>query len=348
MKVILLVFYISAVSKLFSQSIENVDFRSEGTMIAVVYDFIHPKRDTAINLTLTVFDENNTWIMPKTVSGDLKNVKPGQKKKIIWNVLADGITLSGKYRAEVEIQKSVLFIEGKIPSVKIGNQVWTSENLNVDHYRNGDQIPEAKTAQEWINASKNKQGAWCYYDNNPAYGLKYGKLYNWYAVNDPRGLAPEGWHISSTNDWVVLLKFICGNEAVSISPFNRYPHNDSWNNHFNLKLNMAIKTKYGWQSNGNDSFGFKALPGAQRVGDQSDALDYGLPIKPAGYIPIQTSVKWRNEEHAGWWTSEENFYYNNYAVLISITDNREWVGSPGGPFSSMYKDFGLPVRCVKD
>ena len=83
------------------------------------------------------------------------------------------------------------------PSVKIGTQIWMKQNLNVDKFRNGENIPQAKTNEAWNNAGINKQPAWCYYNNDPANGAKYGKLYNWYAVIDPRGLAPQGWHIIS-------------------------------------------------------------------------------------------------------------------------------------------------------
>jgi uncharacterized protein (TIGR02145 family) len=74
----------------------------------------------------------------------------------------------------------------------IGKQIWMRENLNVSHYRNGDPIPQVIGREEWSNL---RTGAWCYYDHHPENGKKYGKLYNWYAVNDPRGLAPRGWHI---------------------------------------------------------------------------------------------------------------------------------------------------------
>ena len=89
-------------------------------------------------------------------------------------------------------------------SVKIGDQTWMSTNLNVSKFRNGDPIPEIKTEEEWINAGKNKQPAWCYYNNDPSNGSKYGKLYNWWAVKDPRGLAPEGWHIPSSGEFSYL------------------------------------------------------------------------------------------------------------------------------------------------
>ncbi len=90
------------------------------------------------------------------------------------------------------------------PTVKIGSQVWMAENLNVEKFRNGDPIPHAKTNEEWERAGKNKQPAWCYYGNDPANGEKYGKLYNWYTVNDPRGLAPEGWRIPTIYEFETL------------------------------------------------------------------------------------------------------------------------------------------------
>ncbi len=88
-----------------------------------------------------------------------------------------------------------------IKTVKIGTQVWSTENLDVDHYRNGDIIPEVQDPDEW---SKLTTGAWCYYYNQSINGKKYGKLYNWYAVNDERGLAPKGWHIPTKEEFETL------------------------------------------------------------------------------------------------------------------------------------------------
>jgi len=79
-----------------------------------------------------------------------------------------------------------------IQTVKIGVQIWTAQNLDVDHYRNGDAIPNVQDNEMW---RKLKTGAWCYYLNKEGNRFVYGKLYNWYAVNDPRGLAPEGWRL---------------------------------------------------------------------------------------------------------------------------------------------------------
>jgi uncharacterized protein (TIGR02145 family) len=94
----------------------------------------------------------------------------------------------------------------EIDTVRLGTQIWASKNLNVDKFLNGDKIPHAISDKEWILAAKNKQPAWCYFDNNSSHGSKHGKLYNWYAVNDPRGLAPQGWHIPTNNDWHEFVK----------------------------------------------------------------------------------------------------------------------------------------------
>ena len=133
---------------------------------------------------------------------------------------------------------------GTIQSVTIGNQVWMTKNLNVSSFRNGDPIRHAETDEEWQRAHEKGQPAWCYYDNDPANGEKYGKLYNWYAVNDPRGLAPKGWHIPSDEEWTVLKNYLGGEEEAGVK----------------------MKSKQGWAEGGNgtNSSGFSGLPGGFR------------------------------------------------------------------------------------
>ena len=101
-------------------------------------------------------------------------------------------------------------------TIKYGVQVWIASNLNVTHFRNGDVIPEAKTEEEWIKAGKSGSPAWCYYDNDPENGKKYGKLYNWYAIGDKRGLVPEGWHVSANADWRTLIKNLLGVDVAGV------------------------------------------------------------------------------------------------------------------------------------
>jgi uncharacterized protein (TIGR02145 family) len=144
-----------------------------------------------------------------------------------------------------------------VQEVKIGNQVWMIENLDVENFRNGDLIPQAKTAEEWENAGKNNEPAWCYYDNDESNAAKYGKLYNWYAVNDPRGLAPEGYHIPSNTELTELTDSL-GHENVA---------------------GTKMKSISGWyeSGNGNNSSGFSALPGGYRYinGSFSDLAKVG-------------------------------------------------------------------------
>ena len=90
----------------------------------------------------------------------------------------------------------------------IGNQIWADSNLNVVKFSNGDIIFQANSAEEWTLALKNKQPAWCYYNYDENQGLKYGKLYNWYAVNDYRGIVPKGWRIPSSEDFISLVNLV--------------------------------------------------------------------------------------------------------------------------------------------
>jgi uncharacterized protein (TIGR02145 family) len=95
-------------------------------------------------------------------------------------------------------------------SVIIYGQEWMQKNLNVTKYRNGDPIPQITDDNIWATTTT---GAWRYYANITANGITYGKLYNWYAVNDPRGLAPQGWHIPSKGDWNDLFINLGGTPA---------------------------------------------------------------------------------------------------------------------------------------
>jgi uncharacterized protein (TIGR02145 family) len=88
-----------------------------------------------------------------------------------------------------------------LPTIVIGTQQWTKQNLDVMTYRNGDVIPYVSDQSTWDGLTT---GAWCYYNNDPANGPIYGKLYNWYAVTDSRGLAPSGWHIPTDAEWTIL------------------------------------------------------------------------------------------------------------------------------------------------
>jgi uncharacterized protein (TIGR02145 family) len=139
--------------------------------------------------------------------------------------------------------------------VTIGKQVWMTENLNVDKFRNGDPIPEAKTDEEWEKAGINGQPVWCYYNNDRTNGVEYGKLYNWYAVNDPRGLAPEGLHVPSDEEWTTLDDFL-GEGDVSTK----------------MKSTSGWTDNEGESGNGTNESGFSGLPGGGRYSDGTFSL----------------------------------------------------------------------------
>jgi len=164
---------------------------------------------------------------------------------------------------------------GYAQTVTIGDQVWMTKNLNVDTFRNGDRIPEAKTEGEWKAYAQADEAAWCYYDNDPNNGEKYGKLYNWHAVNDPRGLAPNGMHIPNDEDWTQLINFLGGIE----------------------KAGVKMKSKSGWMNDGvgTNSSGFLGFPGGGR-----NLL--------GGFYDIGKRGSW-------WTSTESTWYYGSYIFL---------------------------------
>ncbi len=102
----------------------------------------------------------------------------------------------------------------------LGNQKWDFLNLDVTNFRNGDEIPEARTDEEWEAAGINEQPAWCYINNDTVSGKFKVKLYNWYAVNDARGLAPDGYHIPTEEDFIKI-SFIKNNH-VSLKKYKSF------------------------------------------------------------------------------------------------------------------------------
>jgi len=125
-------------------------------------------------------------------------------------------------------------------TVTIGKQIWMIRNLNVTTFRNGDPIFQAKNDIEWLEASKAKKPACCFQDFHPANEARYGRLYNWYAVGDPRGISPEGWHVPNDREWLELIDF-CGEQLAG----------------------RKLKSTQGWQNrnNGTNESGFTGLPG---------------------------------------------------------------------------------------
>jgi len=131
------------------------------------------------------------------------------------------------------------------PTVTICSQVWMTKNLDVTTYRNGDPIPQVTDPVQWQNLTT---GAWAYVNNDPATNGNYGKIYNWYAVNDPRGLAPTGWHIPSQTEYTTLNNCLGGDYTAGGKL--KTPGTSDW---------MAPNT------GATNSSGFSGLPGGRRL-----------------------------------------------------------------------------------
>jgi len=207
-------------------------------------------------------------------------------------------------------QKILSEIKPKFESVRIGNQEWMTRNLNVDRFRNGDLIPHIESNEEWEEARRKGQPAWCYYNNDPENGKKYGKLYNWFAVSDPRGLAPEGFHVPTDEEWSILVKFLgevtAGNKMKSV---------DGWYSKDYYYEVLKIEN-----ANGDNSSGFNALPG--------------------GFRYFYSSFDYIGNSALFWSATESD---NNYIFTLAMEDY-------SGPVKSEEydKSLGASVRCIKD
>ena len=111
-----------------------------------------------------------------------------------------------------EITEVCVDIDGNFYStVQIGNQLWMSENLKTTRYNNGDEIPTGLTDGEWQNTTS---GALAVYDDNESNADIYGRLYNWYAVVDNRGVCPENFHVPTDEEYTQLTIYLGGSEVA--------------------------------------------------------------------------------------------------------------------------------------
>jgi uncharacterized protein (TIGR02145 family) len=224
---------------------------------------------------------------------------------------------------------------GPYKTVTIGSQVWMAKNLEVSTFRNGDAIPQVTSDAEWEAAGENKQPAWCYYDNDAKNATKYGKLYNWYAVNDPRGLAPAGYHVPTDAEWTTLDNFLgddAGNKMKSTSGWENWTEDlvctncKNWNAEYRKKTachvckDTRVHGTKAHSGNGTNSSGFSGLPGGYRYSFGTFSFQ-GFD----GY----------------WWSASE-----------STTDDAYYRGLYH-PNDSLYRGFnnkgkGFSVRCLRD
>lgn len=183
------------------------------------------------------------------------------KRKLISSPLLIGSILLLSCKVQHPLPQKKVY-----KTVQIGTKIWMAENLNTDRFRNGDLIMHASTPEEWVEAGRNKQPAWCHFKNKNKNGVRFGKLYNWYAVMDPRGLAPYGWTVPKDSDWKELSDNLGGDEIAG----------------------RKMKSRRGWKrgGNGTNESGFNGLP----AGSRSYMLRQGYGI-------------FRNRRESGMWWS---------------------------------------------
>lgn len=204
-------------------------------------------------------------------------------------------------------------IEGNVyKTVKIGNQWWMAENLKVKHYKNRRAIPKVTSDREWDFLWRNEKGAYCNYNNYPYNNATYGRLYNWYAVSNSNGLAPEGWHIPTDEEWKQL--------EIQLGMSHSDADKTDWRGMYEgSKLKDFGKKYWKFPNLANNASGFSALP----CGFRSNTF-HGI-----GIFAIFWSVSDAGSKSHAW-----------IRILSNINSNikREFYR----------KEMGFSVRCVKD
>ncbi|WP_246345295.1 fibrobacter succinogenes major paralogous domain-containing protein [endosymbiont of Lamellibrachia barhami] len=181
--------------------------------------------------------------------------------------------------------KSIPPAVNEYQTVTIGIQQWMSKNLNVGTFRNGEPIPEAKTKMQWEAAYKNEEAAWSYYNNDSANGKKYGRLYNWYAVNDPRGLAIKGWHVPTDKEWETLITTL-GGKGVAFSKMKSPTGFGALSGGERYYKDAGFYKKgtigFWWSSTKNDKWNawYRALHfGYSQVGRDNGGMNTGFSVR---------------------------------------------------------------------
>jgi len=219
------------------------------------------------------------------------------KALIVSSAIVVCLTLTSWVKNNEKLDGTITYKE-----VVIGNQTWMSENLNVITFNNGDTIPEAQTLKEWGAALAKREPAWCYFNNDKSNDSTYGKIYNYYAIRDPRGLAPKNWKIPSSDDWEVLFTALGGKRVAG----------------------AKLKSTKGWKHNrnGTNSSGFNALPSGSRAlamtntnngfsGNGSICVWWSSTRIARSFEMIAYSLYFKSDKVSTFW---ETFASDGYAV----------------------------------
>lgn len=140
--------------------------------------------------------------------------------------------------------------------VRIGDQLWAARNLALRNYRNGDPIPQAASEEDFWDYSVRGEGAWCYPQGNPENEAIYGLLYNWYAIADERGLAPDGWHVPTDAEWEELVQTLGPDSAgLRLKAIEGWPKGGAGTNESGFN---AVAAGFRWHTGsfeGKDIYG---------------------------------------------------------------------------------------------
>lgn len=328
-RIILLSLFILAITIVQAEepTVSNVTAsqRTDGSKIVDIYYDVSDGDGDTLTISLELSDDGgSSWSIIPTdslLSGDIgDSITVGSSKHIVWEAGSESLSFEGdSYKFKVTAEDggtgTVTDIDGNVyQTMVIGDQEWMTENLKVTHYRNGDSIPNLTDVDDWTSTSS---GAYCYYDNDPSNSDTYGALYNWYAVDDSRGLAPAGWHVP-TDDEIKELEMYLGMSQSQADDTDWRGTNEG----------SKLAGGYDLWSNGDlrndpefDTSGFSFLPGGYRFSYSGSFLNVG--------------------NYGSFWSSTEGYSSNAWYRHLYYDNSAVYRYNYG-------KQNGFSVRCVRD
>ncbi len=193
-------------------------------------------------------------------------------------------------------------------TVQIGDQCWMKDNLATETYNDGSAIPTGLSNSAW---QATTSGAFAVYDDDPANKALYGLLYNWYAVDDPRGICPDGWHVPTDDEWNSLISFIDSSACGGCTGASH-----SLTGGIAMKASAADAASW----DGSNTTGFSGLPSGDREVD-------------GGYRNLSTG--------GYWWSSTGPTITSSWLRVL-------YTGSDAVTRTNANQKNGLSARCLID
>ena len=303
MKIVFLLVVLLSNTCIHAQIVSEFNFKNDSSFVLINFRIKECPTKKYYDVQLSVSNHLGVYT-PEFLIGDFQQVDCFGLKTIKWNKKIDSIPFLDKDKIKIELTEvdkaPIIFNKhlyysdlvdidkNNYKTIRIGKQTWMSENLRVKHFKNGDKIEEFSEEKIW---SELKNPTWTHYNLDANYERSYGKIYNWLAVHDKRGICPTGWRVPKIGDWQVLSDYIGKNEPGAL-----------------LKEVGYTKWKIP-NSEASNFYGFTGVPGG--------LIDEESKFKKIGEL----GSWWSSSVYSNDYITTANLYFSDSKMDIGATSN---------------------------